>query len=329
MNILVTGGAGYIGSHVVKALLEENKHEITIIDNFVKGSEKAIDALRKISEFELIQTDLENISKIEEVFATHKFDAVIHFAAYIEVFESTQKPLKYYLNNTANAMNLIALCEKYGVGKFIFSSTAATYGEPETSQVTEQSLQNPINPYGKSKLMTEWVLKDAALANPNFKYAILRYFNVAGASSDGLLGQNYPNATHLIKVATQTILGKREKMVIFGDDYDTKDGSCIRDYIHIEDLASAHLSVLRYLQNNDSNIFNVGYGTGFSVKEVVAAAKEVGGVDFKVEIGARREGDPACLIANSDKLKTLTDWKPVKNDLKLIIKSALEWEKKA
>lgn len=329
MNILVTGGAGYIGSHVVKALLEENRHEITIIDNFVKGSEKAIDALRKISEFEFIQTDLENISKIEEVFATHKFDAVIHFAAYIEVFESTQKPLKYYLNNTANAMNLIALCEKYGVGKFIFSSTAATYGEPETSQVTEQSLQNPINPYGKSKLMTEWVLKDAALANPNFKYAILRYFNVAGASSDGLLGQNYPNATHLIKVATQTILGKREKMVIFGDDYDTKDGSCIRDYIHIEDLASAHLSVLRYLQNNDSNIFNVGYGTGFSVKEVVAAAKEVSGVDFKVEIGARREGDPACLIANSDKLKTLTDWKPVKNDLKLIIKSALEWEKKA
>lgn len=329
MNILVTGGAGYIGSHVVKALLEENKHEITIIDNFVKGSEKAIDALRKISEFEFIQTDLENISKIEEVFATHKFDAVIHFAAYIEVFESTQKPLKYYLNNTANAMNLIALCEKYGVGKFIFSSTAATYGEPETSQVTEQSLQNPINPYGKSKLMTEWVLKDAALANPNFKYAILRYFNVAGASSDGLLGQNYPNATHLIKVATQTILGKREKMVIFGDDYDTKDGSCIRDYIHIEDLASAHLSVLRYLQNNDSNIFNVGYGTGFSVKEVVAAAKEVSGVDFKVEIGARREGDPACLIANSNKLKTLTDWKPVKNDLKLIIKSALEWEKKA
>lgn len=329
MNILVTGGAGYIGSHVVKALLEENKHEITIIDNFAKGSEKAIDALRKISEFEFIQTDLENISKIEEIFATHKFDAVIHFAAYIEVFESTQKPLKYYLNNTANAMNLIALCEKYGVGKFIFSSTAATYGEPETSQVTEQSLQNPINPYGKSKLMTEWVLKDAALANPNFKYAILRYFNVAGASSDGLLGQNYPNATHLIKVATQTILGKREKMVIFGDDYDTKDGSCIRDYIHIEDLASAHLSVLRYLQNNDSNIFNVGYGTGFSVKEVVAAAKEVSGVDFKVEIGARREGDPACLIANSDKLKTLTDWKPVKNDLKLIIKSALEWEKKA
>lgn len=329
MNILVTGGAGYIGSHVVKALLEENKHEITIIDNFAKGSEKAIDALRRISEFEFIQTDLENISKIEEIFATHKFDAVIHFAAYIEVFESTQKPLKYYLNNTANAMNLIALCEKYGVGKFIFSSTAATYGEPETSQVTEQSLQNPINPYGKSKLMTEWVLKDAALANPNFKYAILRYFNVAGASSDGLLGQNYPNATHLIKVATQTILGKREKMVIFGDDYDTKDGSCIRDYIHIEDLASAHLSVLRYLQNNDSNIFNVGYGTGFSVKEVVAAAKEVSGVDFKVEIGARREGDPACLIANSDKLKTLTDWKPVKNDLKLIIKSALEWEKKA
>ncbi|CZE47034.1 UDP-glucose 4-epimerase GalE [Campylobacter geochelonis] len=329
MKILITGGAGYIGSHVAKALLEENKHELTIIDNLCKGSQKAIEALRSVGEFEFIETSLEDVARLDEIFKTHKFDAIIHFAAFIEVFESTQKPLKYYLNNTSNAINLITLCNKYGVKNFVFSSTAATYGEPDETQVSESTAQNPINAYGRSKLMTEWVLKDTAAANKNFKYAILRYFNVAGASLDGLLGQNYPNATHLIKVATQTILGKRDKMSIFGDDYDTKDGTCIRDYIHIEDLANAHLSALRYLKDNDSNIFNVGYGTGYSVKEVIEAAKEVSGVDFKVEMAPRRDGDPACLIANSDRLRSLTDWKPVNDDLKVIIKSALEWENKA
>ncbi|CZE47387.1 UDP-glucose 4-epimerase GalE [Campylobacter geochelonis] len=329
MKILITGGAGYIGSHVAKALLEENKHELTIIDNLCKGSQKAIEALRSVGEFEFIETSLEDVARLDEIFKTHKFDAIIHFAAFIEVFESTQKPLKYYLNNTSNAINLITLCNKYGVKNFVFSSTAATYGEPDEAQVSESTSQNPINAYGRSKLMTEWVLKDTAAANRNFKYAILRYFNVAGASLDGLLGQNYPNATHLIKVATQTILGKRDKMSIFGDDYDTKDGTCIRDYIHIEDLANAHLSALRYLKDNDSNIFNVGYGTGYSVKEVIEAAKEVSGVDFKVEMAPRRDGDPACLIANSDRLRSLTDWKPVNDDLKVIIKSALEWENKA
>lgn len=328
MNILVTGGAGYIGSHVVKALLEANAHDITIIDNLCKGSLDAIDSLKIIGEFEFINMDLENINKLDEIFQTHNFDAVMHFAAFIEVLESTIKPLKYYLNNTSNAINLIALCNKYGVKKFVFSSTAATYGEPDTAQVDEDSVQNPINAYGRSKLMTEWVLKDAALANSDFKYAILRYFNVAGASSDGLLGQNYPNATHLIKVVTQTILGKREKMNIFGDDYETKDGTCIRDYIHVEDLASAHICALEYLKNNNSNIFNVGYGTGYSVKEVIKAAKEVSAADFKVEIAPRREGDPACLIANCDKLRKLTNWRPKRDDLKIIIKSALEWEKK-
>lgn len=328
MNILITGGAGYIGSHVAKALLEEGGHDITIIDNLCKGSMDAIDSLRVVGEFEFLPIGLEDINELEKIFKTHKFDAIIHFAAFIEVFESTIKPLKYYLNNTANALNLITLCNKFGVRNFIFSSTAATYGEPDISKVSEDTAQNPINPYGTSKLMTEWILKDAALANENFKFAILRYFNVAGASSDGLLGQNYPNATHLIKVAVQTILGKRDKMSIFGDDYDTADGTCIRDYIHIEDLASAHISALKYLQNNDSNIFNVGYGTGYSVKEVVNAAKEVGGVNFEVEIAPRRDGDPVCLIANSDKLRELTDWTPKKNDLKIIINSALKWEKK-
>ena len=328
MKILITGGAGYIGSHVAKALLEANRHDVVILDNLCKGSMRAIEALRDVGEFEFVQESLENTPAIEKLFKREKFDAIIHFAAFIEVFESTQNPLKYYLNNTANAMNLIALANKYGVKDFIFSSTAATYGEPDIPQVSEETPQNPINPYGRSKLMVEWVLKDAAAANPNFKYGILRYFNVAGAASDGTIGQNYPNATHLIKVATQTIVGKRDKMSIFGDDYDTKDGTCIRDYIHVEDLASAHLAVLDYLQSNESAVFNVGYGTGFSVKEVVNEAKKVSGVDFKVEIAPRRAGDPACLISNADKIRTKTSWHPEHESLDEIILSALNWEKK-
>ena len=328
MKILITGGAGYIGSHVAKALLEANRHDVVILDNLCKGSMRAIEALRDVGEFEFVQESLENTPAIEKLFKREKFDAIIHFAAFIEVFESTQNPLKYYLNNTANAMNLIALANKYGVKDFIFSSTAATYGEPDIPQVSEETPQNPINPYGRSKLMVEWVLKDAAAANPNFKYGILRYFNVAGAASDGTIGQNYPNATHLIKVATQTIVGKRDKMSIFGDDYDTKDGTCIRDYIHVEDLASAHLAVLDYLQSNESAVFNVGYGTGFSVKEVVNEAKKVSGVDFKVEIAPRRAGDPACLISNADKIRTKTSWRPEHESLDEIILSALNWEKK-
>ena len=328
MKILITGGAGYIGSHVAKALLEANRHDVVILDNLCKGSMRAIEALRDVGEFEFVQESLENTPAIEKLFKREKFDAIIHFAAFIEVFESTQNPLKYYLNNTANAMNLIALANKYGVKDFIFSSTAATYGEPDIPQVSEETPQNPINPYGRSKLMVEWVLKDAAAANPNFKYGILRYFNVAGAASDGTIGQNYPNATHLIKVATQTIVGKRDKMSIFGDDYDTKDGTCIRDYIHVEDLASAHLAVLDYLQSGESAVFNVGYGTGFSVKEVVNEAKKVSGVDFKVEIAPRRAGDPACLISNADKIRTKTSWHPEHESLDEIILSALNWEKK-
>ena len=260
MNILITGGAGYIGSHVLKALLEKNSDKITVIDNFYSGSRDALVALESVGKFEFIKCDLADTDLLEEIFSTHKFDAIIHFAAYIEVFESMQNPLKYYLNNTANTANLINLALKFGVKKFIFSSTAATYGEPENGVVCENSPQNPINPYGNSKLMSEQILKDAAAANSDFKFGILRYFNVAGASLDGLIGQNYPNATHLIKVATQTITGKRANMSIFGRDYDTKDGTCIRDYIHIEDLADAHLAVLDYLDDNDSDIFNVGYG---------------------------------------------------------------------
>ena len=328
MNILITGGAGYIGSHVLKALLEKNSDKISVIDNFYSGSRDALVALESVGKFEFIKCDLADTELLEEIFSTHKFDAIIHFAAYIEVFESMQNPLKYYLNNTANTANLINLALKFGVKKFIFSSTAATYGEPENGVVCENSPQNPINPYGNSKLMSEQILKDAAAANSDFKFGILRYFNVAGASLDGLIGQNYPNATHLIKVATQTITGKRANMSIFGRDYDTKDGTCIRDYIHIEDLADAHLAVLDYLDDNDSDIFNVGYGHGFSVLEVINMAKKISGVGFEVMDAPRRLGDPAILIADSSKLRDLTSWKPKKDSLETIISSALAWEKK-
>lgn len=329
MNILITGGAGYIGSHVLKALLEQGGHDISVVDNLYTGSLDALNTLSKLGKFKFIKTSLEDRDHLARILVGKKIDTIIHFAAFIEVFESTQKPLKYYLNNTANATNLIKLAVESGVKRFIFSSTAATYGEPDISQVTENSPQNPINPYGRSKLMTEWVLKDAALAHEDFKYAILRYFNVAGASSDGLIGQNYPNATHLIKVATQTALGKRESMSIFGMDYATKDGTCVRDFIHVEDLASAHLAALDYMvRTNKSDIFNVGYGKGFSVKEVIEATKKVSGVDFKVNIAPRRDGDPAELISDATKLRTLTNWKPKNENLELIVKTALEWERK-
>lgn len=326
MNILITGGAGYIGSHVLKALLKEGGHKITVIDNLSKGSIVAVHTLKNIGEFEFINVNLEDDPT--KIFADGKFDAVIHFAAFIEVFESTQDPLKYYLNNTANVAKILTYCKKFGVGKFIFSSTAAVYGEPDIPEVVETSPVKPINPYGYSKLMSEQIIKDFAAANSEFKFAILRYFNVAGADEEGLIGQNYPNATHLIKVATQTALGKRESMGIFGDDYATKDGTCIRDYIHVSDLADAHLSALKYLKNGESQVFNVGYGRGFSVKEVVEIAKKVSGVDFKVINSPRRLGDPAVLISNASKLRSLTDWTPKRENLELIIKTALDWEMK-
>lgn len=328
MKILVTGGAGYIGSCVVKQLLEAGNFEIVVIDNLCKGSQNAINSLKSIGEFEFINMSLEDTAELENLFQAHKFDAIIHFAAFIEVNESTKNPLKYYLNNTANTLNLVALCAKYSVNKFIFSSTAAVYGEPKDGIVSENTQLKPINPYGKSKMMSEIFLQDFAASNEKFKFVILRYFNVAGASSDGLLGQNYPNATHLIKVAAQTISAKRDKMFIFGADYPTPDGTCIRDYIHIEDLANAHLCALEYINNGGkSEIFNVGYGKGFSVKDVIVKAKEISKVAFKVEIASRREGDPACLVANSQKLRNLTSWTPKHDDLGEIIQSALMWEK--
>ncbi len=325
MNILITGGAGYIGSHVVKQLGEKTDYNLTVLDNLVTGFKSAV----LYGDF--IKSDLSNFDEIEGIFKARKFDAVIHFAASLIVPESVKDPLKYYLNNTANTANLIKMCVKYGVNNFVFSSTAAVYGEPDISKmpITENSLLSPINPYGMSKLMSETILRDASKAYKDFNYIALRYFNVAGAALDGKIGQSTKDATHLIKVAAETALGKRDKIYIFGDDYPTFDGTCIRDYIHVEDLADAHLKALNFLhENKKSDIFNCGYGHGFSVKEVVNTMKEVSGVDFKVEITKRREGDPAVLIAGNKKIKEKLNWTPKYDDLKLICKSALEWEKK-
>ena len=238
--------------------------------------------------------------------------------------------MKYYLNNTANTANLVSLAVKYGVKKFIFSSTAATYGEPDKKfiPVNETCPTSPINPYGNSKLFSESVIKDTAFVNSDFKFVILRYFNVAGADVAEKIGQSTLNATHLIKVAAEAALGKREKMAIFGDDYDTADGTCIRDYIHVQDLADAHLKALEYLESNPSDTFNCGYGYGYSVKEVIETMKKVSSVDFKVDIVPRRAGDPSTLISDNTKIKTKMNWVPRFNDLDLICKTALEWEKK-
>ena len=339
MKILVTGGAGYIGSHVVKLLLEESDHEITILDNFATGFQETIDTLTTIAKeknktLNFIQEDLSDFDKIAKIMSQNNFAAIIHFAASLVVPESVENPLKYYLNNTANTASLIKCATQNGVRKLIFSSTAATYGEPDPSLVNletglkESDPTEPINPYGMSKLMSEHILKDTAFASPEFKYAVLRYFNVAGSDPDGRIGQSTENATLLIKVAAEAAIGKRDKMYIFGEDYPTSDGTGIRDYIHVVDLAQAHIEALDYLENHESDVFNVGYSRGFSVKEVIDTMKKVSGVDFTVEIKERRAGDPAILISDNTKIKNATNWKPEYDDLEVICQTTLNWEKK-
>lgn len=339
MKILVTGGAGYIGSHVVKLLLENSDSEITLLDNLVTGFQDTIDTLFTIAKensktLHFMQEDLSDFTKIQSIITQNSFDAIIHFAASLVVPESVENPLKYYLNNTANTANLIKCATQSGVKRFIFSSTAATYGEPDPTVVNletglkESDPVDPINPYGMSKLMSERILKDTAFAMPEFKYVALRYFNVAGSDLDGRIGQSTKNATLLIKVAAETAMGKRDKMYIFGEDYPTLDGTGIRDYIHVVDLAGAHIEALAYLEKNESDVFNVGYSQGFSVKEVIDTMKKVSGVDFSVEIKERRAGDPAVLISDNTKIKNATNWKPKYDDLEVICQTTLNWEKK-
>ena len=321
MKILITGGAGYIGSHVVKALGQLG-HDITVFDNLSTGHREAV------TYGDLVVGDLSDKAKLDELFQTCRFEAVLHFAGSIVVPDSVSDPLGYYQNNTVNSHFLLSLCQKHKVNQFIFSSTAAVYGMPGDGVCREDSPLAPINPYGQSKLMTEHMLKDLAFAS-DFRYVALRYFNVSGADPEGRVGQSFPKATHLIKVASETACGKREKMDIFGTDFNTPDGTCVRDYIHVSDLADAHVKALEYLaKGGKSEVLNCGYGRGFSVKEVIARVKEITGVNFTVIEGPRRAGDPASLTAKADRIQQVIGWKPKYDDLNIIIKSAYEWEKK-
>lgn len=320
-KVLVTGGAGYIGSHTVKKLGEAG-YEIVVYDNLSTSSAEAV------LYGEIVKGDLHDHQLLMQVFAGHKFDAVLHFAASISVPESLERPLDYYYNNTCNVVNLLRCCRAYNVDRFVFSSTAAVYGEIQDYPVTETSPTLPINPYGKSKLMSENIIRDYARAS-QLKYIILRYFNVAGADSSGKIGQMGKKAAHLIKVGCDAALGIRDSASIFGTDYSTPDGTGIRDYIHVEDLAAAHVDALDYLkQESTSQILNCGYGKGYSVKEVLSKIKEISGVDFTVKETGRREGDPACVIASADKIRDIIGWQPQHDSLDKIVSSALAWEKK-
>jgi UDP-glucose 4-epimerase len=322
MKVLVTGGAGYIGSHVVRQLDEAGK-EVVVFDNLSTGSAASL-----IRNETLTVGDLADVSALERLFERYRFETVLHFAASIVAPESVGNPLKFYGNNTRNTFNLLTVCARFGVERFIFSSTAAVYGIPENGTASEDSPTVPINPYGTSKLMSEWMLRDAAFAD-GLRYVALRYFNVAGADPKARMGQRTPDATHLIKVCCQAALGMREALTVFGIDYPTCDGTGIRDYVHVEDIAEAHLAALSYLEKGgDSLTLNVGYGQGRSVREVIKATKEVSGVDFPVIDAPRRPGDPPVLVAEADRIKDRLGWKPRFNDLRTIIADALRWERK-
>jgi UDP-glucose 4-epimerase len=322
MTVLVTGGAGYIGGHMVLALLDAGER-VVVLDNLSTGHAWAVP-----EGVELIVGDFGDAELVAKVLASRGVDAIAHFAAKIVVPDSLTDPLGYYLNNTSNARTLIACAVEAGVKHFVFSSTAAVYGETGVEPVSESTTLNPISPYGRSKLMVEWMLEDTARAY-DFRYVALRYFNVAGADPKGRLGQTSKNATHLIKIGAQTALARRPSMTIFGNDYPTRDGTCVRDYIQVTDLVDAHLDSLRYLRGGgDSLVCNCGYGHGATVKEVIDMVKKVSGVDFKVEIGPRRPGDPAVIVARSERARDVLGWRPRRDNLEEIVTQALDWERR-
>lgn len=321
MAILVTGGAGYIGSHMVWELVDTG-HEVVVLDNLVTGFRSAVAPAAVF-----VEGDVGCETTLDKVFTQHAIDAVIHFAGSIVVPESVENPLKYYGNNTAVSRTLIEACVRHGVKKFIFSSTAAVYGDPEVVPIGEDADLAPLSPYGTSKLMTELMLRDVAAAH-DFEYVALRYFNVAGADPKGRTGQSTANATHLIKVACQAALGRRSHLSVFGDDYDTPDGTGLRDYIHVSDLAAAHRLALGWLdKGGESGAMNCGYGHGFSVLEVIEAVKRVTGVDFTVKMEPRRAGDSPKVVAKADKIRAALDWQAAYDDLDTIVEHAYAWEK--
>jgi UDP-glucose 4-epimerase len=320
MSILVTGGAGYIGSHMVLELLGPGE-ELVVLDDLSTGSKHVVP-----SSVPLVIGDVGDERLVSQVINNNGVDAIIHFAGSIVVPESVRDPLRYYLNNTCKSRNLIACAVKANVKHFIFSSTAAVYGMPSESPVAEQADLRPISPYGSSKMMTEIMLRDTAATSP-MRYVSLRYFNVAGADPSGRTGQSTLDGTHLIKVAVQAALGRRPYLEVFGTDYPTPDGTCIRDYIHVSDLARAHLAALAYLRaGGQSQVLNCGYGRGVSVLEVIASVQRVAGTTFPVRIGPRRPGDPAQLTAETKLIREILAWQPKLDNLNTIIRHALDWE---
>ena len=327
-KVLITGGAGYIASHLIKELLKVDKISISVIDNFKTGFLKTIKTLQTLGEFNFTQLDLSNFEVVKQYINENKFDTVIHFAASSIVSDSMKDPINYYMNNTVNSINLIKCCSQNGIKNFIFSSTAAVYGDIKSQHpIKETTATNPINPYGRSKLFIEKILQDESLVNKEFNFGILRYFNVAGADFENKLGECHEPETHLIPLVAKVALGKKDSISIYGNDYKTIDGTCIRDYIHVVDLAYAHIEVINYLEaGNNSDIFNCGYGHGFSVKEVIHEMKNISNNNFLVKKELRREGDPDILIADNKKILKKTNWTPKFDDLKLICSTALKWE---
>ena len=321
MSILVCGGAGYIGSHTVHQLVEKGE-DVVIVDNLQTGHMGAVNPKAKF-----YKGDIREAEVLDRIFTENKIDAVVHFAANSLVGESMTNPLKYFNNNVYGMQVLLEAMVRHGIDKIVFSSTAATYGEPERIPIMEDDRTEPTNPYGQSKLIMEKMMKWVSLAN-GIRYVSLRYFNAAGAIEDGSIGEDHSPETHLIPLILQVPLGKRDHITVFGEDYPTPDGTCLRDYIHVLDLADAHVLAIDYLRRGgESNIFNLGNGQGFSVKEMIEAAKEATGLDIKVEIGERRAGDPAQLIASSEKARKVLGWQPKVTDVKAVIGTAWKWHR--
>ena len=320
-TVLLTGGAGYIGSHATLHLLNSG-FRVIVLDNLYSGFSWAVDPRATF-----VEGSIHDGKLIEQLVSELDVSAVVHFAGHIVVPESVSNPIKYYLNNVSGSIALLEACQNSGVNQFVFSSSAAVYGIPDSIPVAETTPTNPINPYGTTKLMTESTLVDMDAASEDFNFVALRYFNVAGAHIHGGLGQCTPEATHLIKVACQTANGQRPQMSIYGDDYDTEDGTCVRDYIHVDDLAKAHVNAVNYLQNGGNSLrANCGYGRGYTVKQVIEMVKKVSGVDFDVVVEGRRAGDPGALMADNSKIKQVLGWRPELDDLETICRSAFEWE---
>jgi UDP-glucose-4-epimerase GalE len=321
MHVMVAGGAGYIGSHAVKQLLDAG-HVVLVVDNLYRGHEQAVDRRADFYSVPLADT-----KALTGLLREYSIECVMHFAALAYVGESVADPLSYYDNNTAGAISLLQAMKAAGVRRMVFSSTCATYGEPEATPIVETMRQEPVSPYGWSKWCVERVLRDYAAAEPQFAFAALRYFNVAGAAADGSLGEDHDPETHLIPVVLLTALGKRPKVTVFGTDYPTPDGTCIRDYVHVEDLCAAHIVAMNALRPGDAWFYNLGIGRGYSVKEVIEAAERVTGRKIPVEYGPRRAGDPAVLFANADKIRKELGWSAQYTEIERIIATAWKWHK--